>query len=157
MHHEQRHFRTGLPVWVTALRKKPAACRCISFVADSRVRHSAGFHPFTARMPLLPDNAPPEWDSPYLNLALRCEVTLSPLALLHHLKSAEKKAGRLPEKKWGPRFIDIDLLAYDDHHPVRRRACTFPMNTCLPGPSQPGRWPISPHSGVIPYQGQNRG
>lgn len=64
---------------------------------------------------LLPDNAPPEWDVPYLNLALRCEVSLPPEALLTQLKIAEKKTGRLPEKKWGPRIIDIDLLAYGSH------------------------------------------
>ena len=63
---------------------------------------------------LLPDNAPPEWDAPYLNLALRCEVSLPPHDLLAVLKQTEQKAGRRPEKKWGPRVIDIDLLAYGD-------------------------------------------
>lgn len=63
---------------------------------------------------LMPENAPPDWDTPYLNVALRCETTLSPHALLTQLKETEKRAGRLPEKVWGPRIIDIDLLAWDD-------------------------------------------
>ncbi|EKD72378.1 MAG: Folate synthesis bifunctional protein [uncultured bacterium] len=62
---------------------------------------------------LLPDNAPVTWDTPYLNLALLCETTLTPYALLHHVKEIEKKIGRTPEKVWGPRIIDIDILAWD--------------------------------------------
>lgn len=63
---------------------------------------------------LLPDDANDHWDIPYFNLALRCETTLSPYELLHHIKEIEKKVGRTPEKKWGPRIIDIDILAWDD-------------------------------------------
>ncbi len=62
---------------------------------------------------LLPDNAPPDWHRPYLNCAVRINTHLTPRALLAELKLAEKKAGRLPEKVWGPRIIDIDLLAFD--------------------------------------------
>ncbi len=63
---------------------------------------------------LLPENAPDTWDKPYLNLALRCETTLNPYDLLQHLKDIEKIIDRKPEKKWGPRVIDIDILAWDD-------------------------------------------
>ena len=31
---------------------------------------------------LLPDDAPPDWDMPYLNLAIRCDVCLPPASLL---------------------------------------------------------------------------
>jgi 2-amino-4-hydroxy-6-hydroxymethyldihydropteridine diphosphokinase / dihydropteroate synthase len=63
---------------------------------------------------LLPENAPENWDTPFLNVAVRCETTLEPLELLHHIKQIEKRAGRTPEKHWGPRIIDIDILAWDD-------------------------------------------
>jgi 2-amino-4-hydroxy-6-hydroxymethyldihydropteridine diphosphokinase/dihydropteroate synthase len=63
---------------------------------------------------LLPENAPPSWNVPYLNLAIRCETTEDPYNLLHHLKNIEKTVGRRPEKEWGPRIIDIDILAWDD-------------------------------------------
>lgn len=63
---------------------------------------------------LLPNNAPESWNSPYLNLAIRCETELAPLELLQKLKDIEKKAGRLPEIDWGPRIIDIDILAWDN-------------------------------------------
>lgn len=63
---------------------------------------------------LLPPNAPPHWGRPYFNAALRCETTLSPEALLTCIKTIEKKMGRTPDKDWGPRLIDIDILAWDD-------------------------------------------
>lgn len=63
---------------------------------------------------LLPENAPQTWDTPYLNLALRCETSLTPYELLQHVKRVEIEVGRKPEKSWGPRIIDIDLLAWDD-------------------------------------------
>lgn len=64
---------------------------------------------------LLPDEAPAEWNIPYLNLALRCVSTLDPLTLLQAIKNIEFLImGRKPEKRWGPRIIDIDILAWDD-------------------------------------------
>lgn len=63
---------------------------------------------------LLPDNASQTWDIPYLNLALACETQLSPYELLDQIKKIEIAIGRTPEKNWGPRIIDIDILAWDD-------------------------------------------
>lgn len=63
---------------------------------------------------LVPEGAPASWDIPYLNLALRCETTLEPKELLRLTKQIEKEVGRIPGKDWGPRIIDIDLLAWDD-------------------------------------------
>src|SRR5262245_36462476 len=64
---------------------------------------------------LVPENAPADWDQPYLNFALRCETNLAPQDLLRELKNIEWSIGRKPEKRhWGPRVIDIDILAYDN-------------------------------------------
>lgn len=63
---------------------------------------------------LLPENAPINWNTPYLNTALRCDTTLTPYELLEKIKEIEVAVGRTPEKNWGPRIIDIDILAWDD-------------------------------------------
>ncbi|HSW69185.1 MAG TPA: dihydropteroate synthase [Gammaproteobacteria bacterium] len=63
---------------------------------------------------LLPENASLDWNKPFLNAALRCETSLSPQELLHSVKHIEKKMGRLDTTHWGPRVIDIDLLAWDE-------------------------------------------
>lgn len=63
---------------------------------------------------LLPENAPADWDLPHLNIAIRCETLLKPLELLDELKKIEWSIGRKPEARhWGPRILDIDILAWE--------------------------------------------
>ena len=52
----------------------------------------------------------------FINLCLRVETALSPHALLARAQSVERALGRdrAREQRWGPRTVDIDLLAYDD-------------------------------------------
>ena len=48
----------------------------------------------------------------FLNGVIEIETELSPLNLLRHLKEIERKLGRVPTQKWGPRTIDLDILMY---------------------------------------------
>lgn len=48
------------------------------------------------------------------NAALAGTTPLEPLALLRAAKAVERKLGRVPSHRYGPRSIDIDLLFYDD-------------------------------------------
>ena len=50
----------------------------------------------------------------FLNMAVKAETALSPLALLKFLKDLEKELGRADGVRWGPRLIDIDILLYDE-------------------------------------------
>jgi len=60
----------------------------------------------------------PPWgtiDQPdFVNAAALLETRLNPRALLGALKEAERRLGRTPGERWGPREIDLDLLTYDD-------------------------------------------
>jgi 2-amino-4-hydroxy-6-hydroxymethyldihydropteridine diphosphokinase len=49
----------------------------------------------------------------FLNLVVGLETTLSPEALLHRLMAIERTLGRERLVRWGPRTIDLDLLAYE--------------------------------------------
>jgi 2-amino-4-hydroxy-6-hydroxymethyldihydropteridine diphosphokinase len=53
---------------------------------------------------------------PFINCAIAVETTLSPHALLDHALNVERVLGRdrAKEQRWGPRPIDIDLIAYGD-------------------------------------------
>ncbi|MGB7043236.1 MAG: 2-amino-4-hydroxy-6-hydroxymethyldihydropteridine diphosphokinase [Xanthobacteraceae bacterium] len=53
---------------------------------------------------------------PYVNAAIEVATTLSPEDLLGRIKNVEKEFGRdrARERRWGPRTIDLDLLAYGD-------------------------------------------
>jgi 2-amino-4-hydroxy-6-hydroxymethyldihydropteridine diphosphokinase len=71
----------------------------------SRMRESAA---------LLPEGAAPEWNTPFLNMAVGGETDLSPQDLLKTIKEIEKDLGRVNRGRWGPREIDIDILIYHD-------------------------------------------
>jgi 2-amino-4-hydroxy-6-hydroxymethyldihydropteridine diphosphokinase len=50
----------------------------------------------------------------FLNQALQVQTFSKPHALLQGLLHVEQSLGRIREKKYGPRLIDIDILLYDD-------------------------------------------
>lgn len=80
----------------------------------------AGVHPLHVSSvyetaALLPENAPPEWDIPYFNIVIAVTTELPPLSLLDTVKRLEKELGRVDIGRWGPRVIDIDILAHGDH------------------------------------------
>jgi len=52
----------------------------------------------------------------FVNLCIAVATTLSPQTLLARAQAVEQAFGRdrASERRWGPRPLDIDLLAYDD-------------------------------------------
>jgi 2-amino-4-hydroxy-6-hydroxymethyldihydropteridine diphosphokinase len=49
----------------------------------------------------------------FLNQAIELQTFSKPHALLQCLLNVEKSLGRVREKRYGPRLIDIDVLLYD--------------------------------------------
>lgn len=76
-----------------------------------------GAHPeivVTQQSSMLATKAWGKTDQPdFVNLALMVETTLEPLDLLDALLGIELAMGRVREEVWGPRLIDIDIIAYD--------------------------------------------
>jgi 2-amino-4-hydroxy-6-hydroxymethyldihydropteridine diphosphokinase len=66
------------------------------------------------------DYATPPWgeaDQPrFFNACIEIDTGLDPHALLFVLHKVEQKFGRnrAKEQRWGPRTLDLDLIAYDD-------------------------------------------
>ncbi len=50
----------------------------------------------------------------YLNAVLLLDTPLGPDALLAFAQQVEDRLGRVRTERWGPRTIDIDIVAYDD-------------------------------------------
>jgi 2-amino-4-hydroxy-6-hydroxymethyldihydropteridine diphosphokinase len=50
----------------------------------------------------------------FYNAAALLRTALDPHALLRELKELEVSLGRFATYRWGPRVIDLDILAYDD-------------------------------------------
>ena len=66
------------------------------------------------------DYRTPPWgvtdQPPFVNAVIAVATTLAPHDLLALAAECERKLGRerARERRWGPRAIDLDLLAYDD-------------------------------------------
>jgi 2-amino-4-hydroxy-6-hydroxymethyldihydropteridine diphosphokinase len=66
------------------------------------------------------DYRTPPWgvedQPPFINAAIEVATALAPHDLLRHARTIETLLGRdrTNERRWGPRKIDIDLIAYDD-------------------------------------------
>lgn len=106
---------------------------------------------------LMPENAPADWDLPYLNLALCCESKLDPQTLLQQLKNVEWSIGRKPEvRHWGPRLIDIDILAFDELI-IQNENLTVPHASLEERPF--ALWPLADVAPLwkFPLQGKNHG
>ena len=57
--------------------------------------------------PMYVENQPP-----FYNAAIAAETDLSPTNLLKLLKRTEKEVGRQQRERYGPREVDLDLIAY---------------------------------------------
>jgi 2-amino-4-hydroxy-6-hydroxymethyldihydropteridine diphosphokinase/dihydropteroate synthase len=65
---------------------------------------------------ILPNNAPTEWNKPFLNMVIQGESAVEPQRLLAGLKEIEQEMGRAAIcPKWGPRVIDLDILLWNNH------------------------------------------
>jgi 2-amino-4-hydroxy-6-hydroxymethyldihydropteridine diphosphokinase len=66
------------------------------------------------------DYATPPWgdeqQARFINACVDIETGLDPHALLFTLQRIEQRFGRdrQKERRWGPRTLDLDLIAYDD-------------------------------------------
>ena len=49
----------------------------------------------------------------FLNVAAEIETDLDPLELLNAVKDIERRLGRTPSPRWGPRAIDIDIILWE--------------------------------------------
>lgn len=66
------------------------------------------------------DYATPPWgdenQASFINACIEIETGLDPHALLFVLQRVEQKFGRTrdKERRWGPRALDLDMIAYDE-------------------------------------------
>jgi 2-amino-4-hydroxy-6-hydroxymethyldihydropteridine diphosphokinase len=66
------------------------------------------------------DYRTPPWgvteQAPFVNAAIAVATALTPHTLLARTQDCERALGRdrARERRWGPRTIDLDILAYDD-------------------------------------------
>ena len=78
-----------------------------------RIQAHAGID-ITAQSSVLTTKAWGKTDQPdFANMAIAVETSLKPLELLDVVLQIELDMGRVRAEVWGPRLIDIDIIAYD--------------------------------------------
>lgn len=101
----------------------------------------------------LPENTLVEWNLPYFNIAIRCEVTSQPLELLEKIKNIETQIGRNQKNlRWAPRSIDIDILGWDNLV-MDTEKLTIPHKHLLNRPF--ALWPLADVAPWWKYQDQS--
>lgn len=80
----------------------------------------------------------------FLNLVVELSTTFDPVDFLHQIQKIEHELGRVRDKRWGPRTIDIDILFWGEAqfstpdlripHPeaANRRFVLAPLNEIAP-------------------------
>ncbi|MDI5962880.1 2-amino-4-hydroxy-6-hydroxymethyldihydropteridine diphosphokinase [Streptomyces sp. SL13] len=91
----------------------------------------------------------------YLNAVALIKTTLPPTSLLERAHAIEEAFLRVRDERWGPRTIDVDIVAYQDvvsedpsltlpHPRAHERAFVLvPWNDVDPAAELPGRGPVA--------------
>ncbi|AWZ10286.1 MULTISPECIES: 2-amino-4-hydroxy-6-hydroxymethyldihydropteridine diphosphokinase [unclassified Streptomyces] len=91
----------------------------------------------------------------YLNAVISVKTTLPPGSLLERGHAIEEAFDRVREERWGPRTIDVDIIAYADvlsadpvltlpHPRAHQRAFVLaPWNDIDPEATLPGHGPVA--------------
>ena len=69
---------------------------------------------------------------PYLNQMLAIDTALDPRQLLAALREIEVRCGRVRRERWGPRTLDLDIVAFD-------RQTSDAADLVIPHPGLPER------------------
>lgn len=88
------------------VRQVCAAVQMLNEIAETRVVARSSLYRSAPFGPV----AQPE----FVNAVARLETRQAPYDLLQQLQSIERRIGRMPGERWGPRRIDLDLLVYGD-------------------------------------------
>lgn len=75
----------------------------------------------------------------FCNAVVGVRGSITPAALLRLLKRLERRAGRRPNGRWGPRPLDIDILAFRGTMLGRPARKCAPGRLTLPHPELPRR------------------
>lgn len=136
------------------------ALQALSRLPDSRLIDQS---PFYLSEPLGPTDQPP-----FINAVASLDTALPPLALLDALQTIEHHQGRIRDRRWGPRTLDLDILLYGDcrideprlqvpHYHMHARAFVlYPLADIAPELIMPDGRPLNSWLADCPFEGLNR-
>jgi 2-amino-4-hydroxy-6-hydroxymethyldihydropteridine diphosphokinase len=110
----------------------------------------------------------PQDQPDFINAVSAIDTTLAPDTLLNHLQQIEQQHGRVKQRHWGERTLDLDILLYDNwqiedahlhvpHKGIAERAFVlYPLAEIAPNLEIPGLGPIAKLLALCPKSGLER-
>jgi 2-amino-4-hydroxy-6-hydroxymethyldihydropteridine diphosphokinase len=107
----------------------------------------------------------PDSQPTYFNAVVVLKTTLPPSSLLERAHAVEEAFNRVRDERWGPRTIDVDIVAYADvvsddpvltlpHPRAHERAFVLaPWHDVDPEAQLPGRGPVAQLLATVPQEG----
>ncbi|NGO77483.1 2-amino-4-hydroxy-6-hydroxymethyldihydropteridine diphosphokinase [Streptomyces sp. YC504] len=107
----------------------------------------------------------PDSQPSYFNAVVVIKTTLPPSSLLERAHAVEEAFHRVRDERWGPRTIDVDIVAYQDvvsddpvltlpHPRAHERAFVLaPWHDVDPEAVVPGRGPVAELLASVPREG----
>ncbi|WP_328495651.1 2-amino-4-hydroxy-6-hydroxymethyldihydropteridine diphosphokinase [Streptomyces sp. NBC_00414] len=107
----------------------------------------------------------PDSQPSYFNAVIVLKTTLPPSSLLERAHAVEEAFHRVRDERWGPRTIDVDIVAYADmvsddptltlpHPRAHERAFVLaPWNDVEPEAQLPGHGPVAQLLAAVPRDG----
>ncbi|MEU9731281.1 2-amino-4-hydroxy-6-hydroxymethyldihydropteridine diphosphokinase [Streptomyces sp. NPDC048002] len=101
----------------------------------------------------------------YFNAVVVLKTTLPPSSLLERAQAVEEAFHRVRDERWGPRTLDVDIVAYADvvsddpaltlpHPRAHERAFVLaPWHDLEPGARLPGRGSVADLLSAVPREG----
>lgn len=89
---------------------KSAIKRAVQILSDEPIMHLVAMSGLYRTAPV----GGPPGQPDYVNAAARFETSLAPEALLARCLDVEQQLGRVRDRHWGPRTIDLDVLLFGE-------------------------------------------
>jgi 2-amino-4-hydroxy-6-hydroxymethyldihydropteridine diphosphokinase len=124
--------------------------KAITALADLRKSRLVAVSSFYRSRPMGPQDQPE-----YINAVVSLETELEPEALLNALQTIERDQGRVRDRHWGARTLDLDILLYGNEvisterltvpHPglQLREFVLYPLHELAPELEVPGLGPMA--------------
>lgn len=117
-------------------------------IVDEAIKRLRPHHIFvTGASPLYKTPSIPAGSPDFINAVVKAKTALNSLETLDRLRRIEGELGRTRQERWGPRVLDLDLLAFGDmvlpsletqlrwaRLPLERQMAETPEELILPHP-----------------------
>lgn len=107
LHYQRCYIALGSNL-ANPLKQLQNAIQALTNLADSHLNAVSSFY---RSKPIGPQDQPD-----FINAVVAIDTALTPLILLDHLQHIEQQQGRVRQRRWGERTLDLDIVLYANYN-----------------------------------------